>query len=365
VPTRNQVIRFLHRVTGPSVGIPALRVLFPDVPPCILADLLRRYRRVWRRRYCQRGFRLSWHWPGAVWAIDFTEARHPVDGVYPYLLTVRDLASHRQLAWQPVASEKATEVVPLLGQLFAEYGPPLVLKSDNGSAFIAHLTREALLKVVVEQLFSPSRCPAFNGTIERSNGVMKTYTHQHAIQEGHPFRWTSEDLEHARQLANTISRPWGHEGLSPEEAWDQRTPISDDQRRAFQASLQKHRLKAAEDLGLDPLAELNVPDRARLDRLALSRTLGELGYLTMKRVRRTSKKPKRKSRDELTRRAAELACSAPEALTTSEIVPSPDAMLAMLAQLGIMPTVEDTNTSGLTFTWQSSPLTVSGYFSCS
>jgi hypothetical protein len=242
-----------------------------------------------------------------VWAIDFTEARHPIDGVYPNLLAVRDLASHRQLAWQPVASEKAAEVVPTLQQLFAEHGPPLVLKSDNGSAFIADLTREAMLQAVVAQLFSPPKRPEYNGALERSNGVLKTYTHQHALQEGHPFRWTSEDLEHARQLANTISRPWGHRGLSPEETWAQRTPISDDQRQAFQAALEQHRLKAGEDLGLDPLSELGVTDQARLDRLALSRTLAGLGYLTMKRVRRAPKKPKRKSRDELARRAAELA----------------------------------------------------------
>ncbi len=102
--------------------------------------------------------------------------------------------------------------MPLLQWLFAEHGPPLVLKSDNGSAFIAHLMRDAMLEAVVAQLFSPPKHPEYNGTLERSNGTLKTYTHQHAIQEGHPFRWTSEDLEHARQLANTISRPWGCKG---------------------------------------------------------------------------------------------------------------------------------------------------------
>jgi hypothetical protein len=273
-----------------------------------------------------------------VWAIDFSEARHPIDGVYPYLLAVRDLASHRQLAWQPVASEKAAEVVPTLRQLFAEHGPPLVLKSDNGSAFIAHLTREAMLQAIVAQLFSPPKRPQYNGALERSNGVLKTYTHQHAIQEGHPFRWTSEDLEHARQLANTISRPWGHRGLSPEEAWSQRTPISDDQRQAFQAALQQHHLKVGEDLGLDPLSDLSVIDRTRLDRLALSRTLDELGYLTMKRVRRAPKKPKRKSRAELARRAAELAKSACNSKNTAS---GSDALLARADTSAIIPAVGD------------------------
>ena len=50
VPVRNEVIQFLHRVTGPSVGLPALRCLFPGIRRCVLADLLMRYRRIWRRR---------------------------------------------------------------------------------------------------------------------------------------------------------------------------------------------------------------------------------------------------------------------------------------------------------------------------
>lgn len=337
VPTRNQVIRFLHEVTGPSVGLPALRVLFPDVPRCILEDLLRRYRRVWRRRYCQRGFRLTWHRPGAVWAIDFSEARHPVDGVYPYLLAIRDLASHRQLAWQPVASEKAEEAVPLLRRLFDEHGPPLVLKSDNGSAFIAHRTRETMLAAVVAQLFSPPKRPEYNGALERSNGMLKTYTHQHAIHQGHPFRWTSGDLEHARQLANTISRPWGHRGSTPQQAWNQRTPITEDERGAFQTALEQHRRQAGEDLGLDLSSELSVRDRARLDRLALSRTLDELGYLTKKCVPRPPNKPKRKSRAELARAAAELVTNS----CTSPAASPSDGVLAQTDASAIMPAVGD------------------------
>ena len=81
---RNEAIRFLHHVTGPSVGLPALRCLFPQLRRCVLWHLLRRYRRLWRRRYRRCGFRLTWHHAGAVWAMDHSEPLHPVDGVYPY-----------------------------------------------------------------------------------------------------------------------------------------------------------------------------------------------------------------------------------------------------------------------------------------
>lgn len=304
-PTRNEVYGFLRHVTGPAIGLPALQSLFRAVPRCILADMLTRYRKVWKRRYVQHGFELTWHYAGTVWAMDFTQPLQPVDGIFPYLLAVRDLASHCQLAWRPVRSEAAEDVVPILEELFAEHGAPLVLKSDNGAGFIATLVHQTLSQAVVAQLFSPVRRPQYNGALERSNGVLKTYTQQHAVSAGHPFRWTSDDVEQARQLANTITRPWGTYGASPAEAWNLRLSIGEAQRQAFVAALNDNRQLAAGHLDLDLGSELSVADRARLDRMAISDSLQSLEYLTMKRVRRGPKKAKRRTREEVARRAAE------------------------------------------------------------
>ena len=303
VATRNQVFRFLHHVTGPAVGLPALQDLFRTVPRCILANLSSRYRRVWQRRYARHGFELTWHHAGTVWAIDFTQPLEPIDGVFPYLLAIRDLASHCQLAWRPVCGETAEDVLPVLRELFAEHGPPLVLKSDNGSAFIAAVVHNALAEAAVAQLFSPVRRPQYNGALERSNGVLKTYTHQHAISAGHPFRWTSDDVDHARQLANTISRPWVAGGLSPEQAFQLRVPITERDRETFLAMLDHQRQWATHEMALHQAGELSSEDRARRDRLAISTALQDLGYLTLDRVRH-AQKPKRLSREQLARRAA-------------------------------------------------------------
>ena len=320
VPTRNQIYGFLHRVTGPAIGLPALQALFRNVPRCILEDLLGRYRCVWRERYAEHGFELTWHYAGTVWAMDFTEPLQPIDGVFPYLLAIRDLASHCQLAWRPVRGETAQDVLPVLRELFADYGPPLVLKSDNGSGFIAAALHDLLGEAAVAQLFSPVRRPQYNGALERSNGVLKTYTHYHAISEGHPFRWDSQDVDHARQLANTITRPWGARGPSPELAWQLRSPILDEERRAFAAALDGHRQWAARELALDLAADLNVPDRARLDRLAISSALQDLGYLTQRRIGR-AERPKRLPRDELARRVAEFREQTP--LAESSLTETP------------------------------------------
>lgn len=317
VAQRNDVLHFLHRVTGPAVGVAALQPLFRDVPRCVLEDLLIRYRRMWRRRYSQNGFRLIWQRPGAVWAMDFSEAKHPIDGQFPQLLPVRDLASHQQLAWQPARGATAEETRAVLRQLFAEHGAPLVMKNDNGSSFTAEVIDELLTTHEVVQLFSPPYTPQYNGALERSNGTLKTYTHQRAIQEGHPFRWSSDDVEFARQLANTLSRPWGPRGRTPEETWQARTPITADERLRFHDTLTERRSEARRDLGLPahdpPDASLSRSDRARVDRLAITRTLIELGYLKLERVRRPPPKSKRLARRELSQRAAAWRAESPAA----------------------------------------------------
>lgn len=69
-------------------------------------------------------------------ATDFTEPPTPIDGRYRVVLTVRDLASGCTLAAMPCITDNATAVTAVLVVLFAEHGAPLVIKADNGPAFI-------------------------------------------------------------------------------------------------------------------------------------------------------------------------------------------------------------------------------------
>jgi hypothetical protein len=92
---RNAVIHFLDE-HGPQVGVPLLRTCFPAMSRSELRDLLMRYRRVWRTRHRVPLRVLNWSVVGSVWAIDFTGPRPAIEGRYPYLLAVRDLASGRQ-----------------------------------------------------------------------------------------------------------------------------------------------------------------------------------------------------------------------------------------------------------------------------
>jgi hypothetical protein len=129
---------------GPQVGLPSLGTIFGPLPRVVLQDLLAGYRHLWLVNHPRQRLELCWLRPGAVWGMDFTELSQPIDGRCSYAFTVRDLASGLQLLWQPVANETALCAIGELELLFRIHGAPLVLKSDNGSAFRARLLKALL-----------------------------------------------------------------------------------------------------------------------------------------------------------------------------------------------------------------------------
>jgi hypothetical protein len=118
---RTAVLELLASV-GPGVGLAVLAGLFSELPQAELADLLRRYRRVWVRRHPQLVHVLHWQRPGTVWAIDYAQAPLPLEEGFTDLLAVRDLASGRQRLWLPVTEATAATTTAALGTLFAIYG---------------------------------------------------------------------------------------------------------------------------------------------------------------------------------------------------------------------------------------------------
>jgi transposase InsO family protein len=277
-PTRQRVLALLA-LLGPHVGAPTVQAFFPEMARREVQDFLRRYRRVWRRRYQLPGHVLRWTRPGTVWAIDFAEPPLPVEGSYPYLLAVRDLASGLQLLWLPVPDETAATAAVSLELLFRQYGPPLVLKSDNGSGFIAGETRSLLSGWGVGHLRSPPELPEYNGACEAGIGSMKTRTVHAASRGARPAEWTGDDAEAARLQANQTARPWGVNGPTPEQAWGQRLSIPAAERSAFGAAVQRREQAARRERGFRPGERLPPAVQAAIDREALSRALVARGYL--------------------------------------------------------------------------------------
>jgi transposase InsO family protein len=281
---RNEVIRLIDEL-GPGIGLPTLRLEFTGMARAELEDILRRYRRVWRKRNQQPIRVLHWTRPGTVWAIDFHGPRPLIDGLYPNLLAVRDLSSGQQLLWLPVQDMKAPTVLNALNGLFAAHGAPLALKSDNGSAFIADEVQELLAEFRVKNLFSPPRMPSYNGAIEAGIGSLKSRTEQHATRHGHPGYWTWHDAEAARLEANATARPHGPLGPSPDQLWNARNPITEMERNHLSITVanQLHQIEAAQ--GWPDDNNRSTMQQRATDRQAIHHALVEHGYLYFTRRR--------------------------------------------------------------------------------
>jgi transposase InsO family protein len=268
---------------GPGVGVPTLRACFPGMSRAELADLLTRYRRVWRARNRVPLRVLTWSVVGSVWAVDFTGPRPAVDGRYPYLLAVRDLASGRQVLWQPVAAATAEVARDALAALFAEHGPPLVLKCDNGSPFTAAAAGELLAAHGVLPLHSPPHWPRYNGAVEAGIGALKDRTAARAARAGRAGAWAWDDAAGACAEANALSRPRGASGPSPDELWSVRRPITAAERAAFRASVEA--LRNVAQTGATPCAggAADVMSERAMARDAIRLALERCGYLHYRR----------------------------------------------------------------------------------
>jgi transposase InsO family protein len=233
----------------------------------------------WRRRRRLLTRTLHWTRPGTVWAADFAEPPQPIEGTYTRLLVVRDLASGCQLLWLPVPDESAATAAAALTALFRQHGPPLVLKSDNGSAFSAADVATVLTAWEVEQLFSPPRLPRYNGSCEAGIGSMKTRTHHEAARQGRPGEWTCDHAEAARLQANETARPWGSRGPTPAEVWQGRARPGPTERTAFREAVQRRAQEVRQEQGYTAEELLDRSAQAAVDRVALRDVLVAAGLL--------------------------------------------------------------------------------------
>lgn len=238
-----------------------------------IQNLLRRYRRVWRYRRRLLHPTLIWTCAGSVWAVDFSEPPQPIEGTFDRLLAVRDLASGCQLAWLPVHDENATTAIAGLVSLFNEHGAPLVLKSDNGSAFITDQFAQFLEGWLVSHLFSPPRTPRYNGSCEAGIGSMKTRTHHQAAARNSAGEWTCDDAEAARLAANQTARPCGCKGSTPIETWQARQPITAAVRSAFSVTLIQEEQEGRNDQGYALNVKLDRNAQAAVNRVAIRNAL--------------------------------------------------------------------------------------------
>jgi hypothetical protein len=138
---------------------------------------------------------------------------------------------------------------------------------------------------VITPLFSPPYYPRYNGAIEAGIGSLKTRTQAHASCHGHPAYWTLDDVAAAHDDANHNARPRGPNGPSPNDLWQQRSPITPEERQRFHDTMQTRRLEARLELTDSPDRDLTTKELRSLERKAICRALVEHGYLLFSRRR--------------------------------------------------------------------------------
>lgn len=282
---RNEVYRFLVE-RGAATSLDALRAEFPHLRCADLRDLLARYRRLQQRKAERHRRRLEWRQSGAVWAADFKEFPEPIEGRFGWVLSIKDLSSRCQLVWQPF-EEATTEVVyATYDRLFAEHGPPLVMKSDNGGQFREEKVKRLLDEHDVVPLYNPVRRPQYNGGVERANGQLAAHQAALAEHRGRPGMPTREDAADAREAANKTARPHGYRGPTAGQLWAQRAPIPADERDAFQATLEQYRAQVRSSWDFAPDETLTHYQAAAVDRRAVRDALLDHDLLKIHPLRR-------------------------------------------------------------------------------
>jgi transposase InsO family protein len=89
-----------------------------------------------------------------------------VDDIGRRALLVAEMHRRKPLALQSVRGERTGDTISLLQRLIDVHGPPLVLKVDNGSAFIAKRLADFCDGHGMVLMHSPIRQPRWNGTCE-------------------------------------------------------------------------------------------------------------------------------------------------------------------------------------------------------
>jgi hypothetical protein len=232
-----------------------LRRTIPGLPRNTTAAYVRRLRRVRRRRQRRRWSTLHWLVPGAVWAIDGTWFGQAIADHSRRALVVVELHGRQLIDLRAVPGERACVVVACLRWLIEWHGAPLVLKADNGSAFISDVLRDFCERHAITLLFSPPRCPRFNGACEVSGRWAKHRAQAAAARRGSDGQLCQADLDSAVTCTGPLPR------------------VCEELRARLRATIAEQLAAVAAERGL--VIGKRTPDHVRrsLERVAIQRAL--------------------------------------------------------------------------------------------
>ena len=117
---------------------------------------------------------IEWLMPGVLWAMDATEHdRRAADGEKIHLHNTQDLGSRYKFLPMAGGYPLGEEIAGYLNDKFFRFGPPLLLKRDNGGNMNHLAVNEVLSDFFILPLNSPAYYAPYNGAIEESQGELK------------------------------------------------------------------------------------------------------------------------------------------------------------------------------------------------
>lgn len=242
--------------------MPRLRAAVGDLPRNTTADYLRRLRRLERKRRRLRRHRVRWNEPATAWAMDGTWLDQPVVGNGRRALVVVDLHSKDTLAVASVPGERASAAERVLQALVEKHGAPLVLKLDNGSAFISERVAAFCERHGITRMHSPVRRPSWNGTCEVSGRWAKRRAEAAARLRG-DGTLTQADLDCAVTCTGVLPK------------------VDAELRQRFRRVVAQQLAMVAAERGLDIDADMSDHVRGSLGGVAARRALQECHLVTI------------------------------------------------------------------------------------
>jgi transposase InsO family protein len=163
----NEIEALSHRIKRSGGTGMLYRRWSPQISRRKLQAMVRMTREAMKAKRRQGYRRIEWKVPGLAWSMD--SSKLGAERLYQ----VHDLASRFKLP--PLLVDRlAGETIALhLERLFKKFGPPLILKRDNGSDLDCGAVNEVLSRHGVIPLNSPAYYPRYNGAMERAIGEVK------------------------------------------------------------------------------------------------------------------------------------------------------------------------------------------------
>ena len=173
-----RVARVVRRTGLDGVGWRTICAELLDAPRrlvcAVLAALKERRRRRRRERLAERAVHTDVAHVGSQWHLDATHLGREEDGSPIQAEVLVDGCSRQLLAVTVGPPSRGADVVALLEAAAAEQGAgPLVLSTDNGSAYVSGVVQRWLAEHQVLSLLSLPRTPQHNARAERAIGLLK------------------------------------------------------------------------------------------------------------------------------------------------------------------------------------------------